>query len=355
MRSLRVRRWVFRTAGVAGVFGAFAALGEGRAAAQSSSEQAAAEALFSQARDLMAAKQYAEACPKFVESQRLDPAPGTLLNLATCYERNGQIASAWVTYKEAAISARKADQAERARLARDKAAELEPKLPMLTIVVPVSADRPDLEVRRDGAVVGRPEWGVPIPVDPGAHQVDAAEPGHKAWQGKATVGGAGAKESIEIPPLEAQAPETPALPTAGAPGPTPAPAPSAALGTVPPPAPPAGGVQRTAGIVVGAVGLGVAVLGGVFGVVAISDKSTADGACLDAGNSLVCSTNGYNAARDAKAMSTVSTIGLIAGGTLFATGLLVFFTAPSSKAPGAGWIAPLVGDHAAGARAGVAW
>jgi hypothetical protein len=351
---------------IAGVLGALGALAEQPAGAQSSSEQAAAEALFNQARDLMAAKQYAEACPKFAESQRLDPAPGTLLNLATCYERNGQIASAWVTYKEAAISARKADQAERARLARDKAAELEPKLPMLTIVVPPSADRPDLEVRRDGAVVGRPEWGVPIPVDPGGHQVDANEPGHKAWQAKATVAGAGAKESIEVPPLETLPPETPALPTAGAPGPAPATAPSAALGPAPSPAPPAGGSQRTAGLVVGAVGLGVAALGGVFGLVAIGDKNGTTGECLDAGSSLVCSTKGYNAERDARTMATVSTVGLIAGGALFATGLIFFFTAPSAAerpragpsgkaAPATGWIGPLVGDHAGGARAGIAW
>src|SRR5580698_2670520 len=98
------------------------------ARAQSSSDQAAAEALFKQGRDLMASGQYAEACPKLAESERLDPAPGTLLNLATCYERNGQVASAWVTYKEAATVARKADQPERAQLARRKAAELEPKL-----------------------------------------------------------------------------------------------------------------------------------------------------------------------------------------------------------------------------------
>ena len=107
MASLCVGPRVLWTAGVvAGVV----ALGEGRAAAQAASEQAAAEALFNQARDLMNAKQYGDACPKFAESQRLDPAPGTLLNLATCYERNGQIASAWVTYKEAATAARKADQ-----------------------------------------------------------------------------------------------------------------------------------------------------------------------------------------------------------------------------------------------------
>jgi hypothetical protein len=341
----------------AGVLVGVLAFGEGRAAAQSSSEQAAAEALFNQARDLMNAKQYAEACPKFAESQRLDPAPGTLLNLATCYERNGQIASAWVTYKEAATSARKADQAERARLARDKAAELEPKLPTLVIVVPSASDRPDLEVRRDGAAVGRPEWGVPIPVDPGPHQIDAIEPGHKGWQGKATLAGAGAKESIEVPPLEALPPDA-ASPVPGAPPPaTPGPAnPAIAVGVVPPPADPPGRVQRTAGIVVGAVGLGLAAIGGVFGLIAVADKSTSTGECISDGNSLVCSAKGYSAAHDAKSVATVSTVGLIAGGTLFAAGLVVFFTAPSSKsAPATGWITPFVGEGAAGARVGASF
>src|ERR1700684_2383602 len=145
----RVRAWGPR-GGVAVTFAA-------PAAAQSAADEAAAEALFKQGRDLMSAGNFALACSQFAESERLDPAPGTLLNLATCYERNGQVTSAWVTYKEAAMSARRADQTERARMARDKAAELEPNLPLLTIVVPPGADRPDLQIRRDGDVVGRAE------------------------------------------------------------------------------------------------------------------------------------------------------------------------------------------------------
>ena len=130
-----------------------------QAFAQSASDQATAEALFKQARDLIAAGKYSDACPKLAESQRLDPGTGTLLNLATCYEKNGQIASAWVTYKGAVTAAQNANEADRAKLARTRAAALEPTLPTLTIVVLPAADRPDLRVTRDGETVGRVAWG----------------------------------------------------------------------------------------------------------------------------------------------------------------------------------------------------
>src|SRR5262249_32467324 len=141
---------------------------------QPPADAAAAEALFREGRRLLEEKKYGEACPKLQESDRLDPATGTLLALALCYEGDGKTASAWAAYVDAAGRARREDQKDRERAALDRAKSLEPKLSRVTLVIaPTVAALPDLAVTRDGTPVGRGALGTAVPVDPGPHTVVA--------------------------------------------------------------------------------------------------------------------------------------------------------------------------------------
>src|SRR5258708_21030881 len=65
------------------------------------SDPAAAEQLFLAGRAAMQQGSLETACQRFAESQRLDPAAGTPINLADCLERRGLIASPWQPWKEA--------------------------------------------------------------------------------------------------------------------------------------------------------------------------------------------------------------------------------------------------------------
>jgi tetratricopeptide (TPR) repeat protein len=181
-----------------------------RAQAQSDTESALAEALYRQARELMAQAKYAEACPKLAESYRLDPGTGTLLNLATCRELEGKLATAWLLYSDALLAAQRDRRDDREQFAREHLSELEPKLSRLTLVVPPEADTPDLDLTLDGARIAAASRGVPTYVDPGSHNVQAKAPGKLAWSQTIEIGATAEQRVISIPKLEAALPEQPA-------------------------------------------------------------------------------------------------------------------------------------------------
>jgi hypothetical protein len=189
----------------------------GSAIAQPSAEAVKrADALFNEAMALTEQGRHSEACPKLAESQALDPGIGTLYNLSDCNEHIGLTATAWSGFMEASALANAAGQADRAEEARRRAAALEPKLSKLQIVVPPAAAVPGLEVRRDGAVVLRADWGKDTPVDPGKHVVSASAPGKPPWTKEVVVNQPG-KILIEVPafasgssaPPDADKPEPP--------------------------------------------------------------------------------------------------------------------------------------------------
>lgn len=171
-------------------------------------DPAAAQALFDDAKKLIDARRYAEACPKLAESQKLDPAGGTTLVLAMCYEGEGKLASAWAAYTQAVSEARRDKRPDREKAAADKISALTPRLSRLRIS-PAGGGEPDLTVKRNGAPVGRAQWATAVPMDPGEYAFEASAPGKKVWRGTARIVGEGSLFDIMIPALEAE-PEAPA-------------------------------------------------------------------------------------------------------------------------------------------------
>ncbi len=180
------------------------------AQAQSGNDSAAAQALFDQAKQLLTDGHAAEACPKFEESQRLDPRSGTLINLASCYEQTGRLASAWTKYIEAATAAKAAGNSDRETGAREHAAALAPRLSKITITVaPALKSVAGIEITRDGVVVREPEWDLALPCDTGEHEITAIAPGHSPFKTKVTVAGEGQTTTVSVPELTAVAARDP--------------------------------------------------------------------------------------------------------------------------------------------------
>jgi hypothetical protein len=305
--------------------GVAALLAPSVASAQPTDQRAAAEALFEQGRSFLERGDFAEACPKFAESLTLDPAVGTMLWLADCYASNGQTASAWAGFKEAAsVAARQKDSREKVALA--KVDELERRLSRLVVVIPPAAEVEGLDVRRDGIRIGHAEWGSPVPLDPGVHTLAASAPGRRPWSTSVQVVGSRAL-SVTIPVLE-EVDATPAPAQSSL-----APSSLAHHGW---------GAQRIAGSLVGGIGVvGVAVGTGLsFAAKSSYDKSNA-GACNAVTNA--CTHAGLTDRSEAEKLATGATIAMAVGAASIAGGVVLFFTVRKHEPPVA--MVPIASPH----------
>ena len=149
--------------------------------AQQTNHKAAAIQLYKLGKDLMNQGKFSEACPKLAASMRYDPAIGTLLNLALCYEELGKLASAWASYRTAAEMANKQGQRARGQAAKARADKLEPELPRLVVQVPEKYRVPSLVVKRDGMAIDPALFGESMYVDSGLRRVLATAPGYQTF------------------------------------------------------------------------------------------------------------------------------------------------------------------------------
>jgi len=309
-------------------------------AAFAQTDPVAAQALFDDARRLMAKNDFDAACPKLVESQRLDPGVGTLLNLGECWDKDGKTARAWATFRDAEAMALHEKQTARAQYASSRAAQIESRLARITIDVPADARVANLVVRRDGEIVREAAWGSAVPVDPGEHLVEAEAAGYKPFSARvdATTG----TLVVHVTPLVAEPTAVAPPPVEATPPPQPIEPPPAALTTppltidsVPRDAPnraaPStnGNALRVAGYAVGGVGIAGLALGGLFGVLAIGSNNTANQAGC---NATTCPTlAALGSANDAKTYAVGSDVAFAIGGALVVTAIVLVAIAPRSQ------------------------
>jgi hypothetical protein len=303
----------------------FFAAGAHDAFAQSGGNQAVAEALFQEAWKLMDAGKVGDACPKFAESNRIDPKLGTLVALATCHERDGKTATAWAEFTKAVGVATAAGNEKRATYARDHAQALEKKLSRVVIDVDDKAQSPTVQL--DGTEVGAPAWGTPVPLDPGEHEVSASAPGKAAWSGHVTLPPGPATVHLRVPSLAAAA-------VAAAPAKLPAEIDASSSH----PSGSGTGLKIAGFTLVGAGAVGL-VVGSIFGVQTFSQKSAGLKHCTGS----ACDPEGVKIIGQAHDSATVSTIAFAAGAALAAGGVAVLLVSRSKSATSTGqrvWLTP---------------
>ncbi|HEU5076279.1 MAG TPA: hypothetical protein VFU02_18930 [Polyangiaceae bacterium] len=287
---------------------------------QTPSEKAAAEALFQEAVDLMGQDKLADACAKYQASHDLDPAIGTLLRLADCYDRVGRSASAWALFVEAETVATRAQQTDRAEMAGTRASELKARLSTVRLQIENPGAVPGLEIAIDKADIPEPSWGTALPFDPGTVQIEVSAPGYETWTSEVEVPVGPAETNVRIPVLERTPEQHAAVPVALTNGAEPA----AARGASEPTS-----SQATWGYVAGGVGLASLAAAGVLGYRAYALNQDSLASCA-ADDPNACTTEGKEMRDDAAQYGTYATIASGIGGGFLITGLVLVLTAPSS-------------------------
>jgi hypothetical protein len=306
------------------------------AAAQNDS--AAARALFSEGRELMAAEKYAEACPKFEESLRLDQGMGTQFNLAHCWEKLGRTASAWALFLDVAAAARAGNQPDRESAAKERASALEPKLTRLRITFPDPT--PEAKISRDGLEVRKAAWGTAMPVDPGSHVIRVTAPGKQDWTQDVKVPATSRTFSVTVPALQdaetAQLREDVAVPRED----------KVAKETAAPHDRADSGGPNVAALVIGGVGVAALITGTVFALQGRADNNEALKLCrTPTPDGERCPTipeqeRHDELVADARREQTIAYVSWAVGGAAVITSAVLFLSSSGGSETGALAIAP---------------
>ncbi len=295
---------------------------------------ATAQALFDEARALSEQGHFTEACPKLEESQRLDPGLGTQLNLADCYEHLGKLASAWALFVAVESTARRNNDERRTTFAHARTLALAPRLSRLRILV--APQEAEVSVTRDRVGIGKAQWGVALPIDPGVYFITARATERQSWSVQVEVREPGQELLVRIPELAPAAPSAAASASAAPP--------SSATSPGGSPAPWSGREKLAAGLAAGgvlAVGTGV-----VLGLVALHKYRAVAAGCDDDG---ACDEPSRQERLAARRIGNAGTIVGVSGALLGGAAAYLWLTRGERASAAAGaWLFPAIGAREAG-------
>ncbi|MEJ7729381.1 MAG: hypothetical protein WKG00_09200 [Polyangiaceae bacterium] len=275
----------------------------------------AARALAAEGDALLAGGDFSGAVDRFSRAWRLVPAPTIGVRWARALVAQDQLIAAEERYVATVRTPLGEDAPPPFHTAVQEAtaelAALRPRIPRLTIVRAPGVGA----VHLDGKDVPEPLLGVPRPVDPGAHEITAANASAVRFELDD-----GDRKRIELAPLVAGID------------------------------PDSAGGRRTAAWVafgVGGAGLGV---GLVAGAIALGKKGDLDDACGQDHGCPVANEGDLDGYRSA---GVVSTVGFVVGGLGAATGALILLTLPGETGQRAGRARPSIGGWVGAGRAGL--
>ena len=301
-------------------------------------EIVAARELFRQGTEDVDAGRYAQGLEKFRRVAAVRETANVRFNIARCEESLGKTGAALADFETAEREAN-ADASAKggdaiAKLAHDRADALRPRVPRLGVVAPTPAP-PGLAVTLDGSKLALTTLGVPLPVDPGPHVIDATAPDRRPFHADVTL-------------MES---ESKTVSITMAPG-NPAPAPGlsrAPLIDTTAPASPSSSSRRAWGIVALAAGGALAAGSVVFLLIHDGKVSSVKGDCPDGRCPIAREpdvTSLQSSAHTTEALSVGFAAGAVVAGAL---GAYLVLSAPSAQTAPSAMIAP----GAAGAPAGL--
>jgi hypothetical protein len=240
-----------------------------------------ADALFQEGRAAVRQGNWEKACPAFAESLKLDPAPGTRINLGECEERSGRLVAAFDLYERAARELSADDS--RLPIARQRATAVDARIPRLVVPQGTVVRVDDDPTPKDGV----------LRIDPGRHVI-------------VVIGSPERTVPITIVERERHAFDPNASPATSTP------------------------TRKVVGFTTAGVGLAAIATGLVFGGLALQKKNVVDGEC-DAAE--ICSQRGLDAKSDGSTMAMVSNVAVGVGVAALVVGVYLVLSTPKGGTP----------------------